>query len=122
MFSDISIADDIKILQKSPDRYDVYTLLKGESARWDEFACELRVSDNVRTSLSRNISKGDNGKLEEVLRKWVDSQTSSVTWEKILAVLKALKMIRLAGEVIKFLRDPEVVNNYSEQPDFKPFS
>ena len=121
-FSDIFIADDIKILKKSPDIYDVYTLLRDESASWDEFACELRVSKNSRTSLSRNISKSDNGKLEEVLRLWVNSETSSVTWEKILAVLKSLKMIRLAGEVKKFLRDPEVVAVYSKKPDYKPFS
>ena len=90
-------------MKRSPKVKEVYNLLRKRSANYDEFAFELDIDNDFRAELRK---KDDNShwKLEQVLRKWIDSETCEVTWAKIIEVLKDLEMISVAKEVVDFLR------------------
>ena len=113
--------NDFEILKKSPDRTDVFSLIKCHSAKWDEFARELKVLDNTRESLRRNGSLVDEGRLEFILKEWIESHCSPVTWEKILDVLSSMLLNSTASEVLKFLNNQQVIDKYSNEPDFASY-
>ena len=114
-------SDNIQIVKKSPDCTDVFHLIKCHSAKWDGFARELHVDYNTRESLKHDISLEDDGRLERVLKRWIESQCSLVTWEKILDVLISIDLKTTAGEVQKYLNYQEAVDKYVTKPDFKPY-
>ena len=116
----IFFSDDIQILKKSPDCIDVFNLIKSHSAKWDGFARELHVDDNTRESLKHNISLENDVRIERVLKIWIESQCSSVTWEKILDVLISMDLKTTAGKVQEYLKYQEVIDKYITKPDFKP--
>ena len=88
----------------------MFRLIKCHSARWDEFARELRVPCNSRDSLGRNISLEDGGRLERVVEKWIESQCSPVTWENIIHTLVSMDLKRTAGEVRDYLKHQQGIN------------
>ena len=99
---------------KRPETYDVYQLLKSKSANCEDFARELRVKENDRP---QNLNHEDN--LEKVLTKWIQSETSEVTWKYILNVLKSLEYIDLLKIVQMYLRKEDVIKKYCKTDDFK---
>ena len=99
---------------KRPEAYDVYQLLKSKSANWEDFARGLRIKENDRPQLK---SHEDN--LEKVLTKWIQSETSEVTWKYILNVLKSLEYIDLLKIVQMYLRREDVIKKYCKKHDFK---
>ena len=111
----------MEILKKSPDRADVFSLIKCHSAKWDEFARELKVLDNTRDSLRRNIRFVDEGRMEFILEEWIESHCSPVTWENILDVLSSMHLKSTASEVLKFLNNQQVIDKYSNEPDFTSY-
>ena len=117
----IIFADNIQIVKKSPERTDVFNLIKCHSAKWDGFARELHVDDNTRESLKHDISLESDGRLERILKIWIESQCSSVTWEKILDVLISMDLKYTAGKVQDYLKYQEVIDKYVKKPDFKPY-
>ena len=108
------------ILQKSPEKSDVYNLLKKKSAHWDDFARELNIDDNFRQDLSyEGNTIPSRSKLERVLKKWIESETSEVTWRNIIRVLEDLEFTDLARDVDDYLRKEEVVKKYIERNNYK---
>ena len=106
------------ILKKSPERNDVFNLLKKKSADWDDFARELNIDDNLREELAIDGTH-IRAKLEKVLKKWINGETSEVTWQNIIDVLEGLEFIELARDVKDFLRKQDVVKKYSEKRDYE---
>ena len=105
--------DDTPILKKSPNSSEVFDLIKCHSARWDEFASELRVPCNTRDSLGRNISLEDGGRLDRVVEKWVESQCSPVTWENVIDTLLSMDLKTTAGKVQDYLKRQQVITKSS---------
>ena len=95
---------DESILKKKPQKSDVFKLLRRKSASWEDFALELQIDDNERKKLRMEVTISIELKLERVLEIWMQSETTEVTWEKIIQVLVALKSIDLAKEVKRFLQ------------------
>ena len=90
-------------MKRSPVRKDVYKLLRKHSIHYDEFALQLDIDDDFRDNL-RAKNEENHWKLEQVLRKWIDSETCEVTWAKIIKVLDDLEMKNVAKEVVDFLK------------------
>ena len=107
-------------MRKSPEVGDVFSLIKSQSAKWNDIATELKVDDNTRTSVRQDTQLGKDGKLDQILQTWNEAQTSDVTWEKIIEVLKSMKLNKTAGEVKQFLKEPNIIKKYNKAPDFKP--
>ena len=102
---------------KRPETYDVYQLLKSESANWEDFA---RVKENDRQQLRKLIIlSSEEDILEKVLIKWIQSETSEVMWKYILNVLKNLEYTDLLQIVQMYLCRKDVIKRYCKKPDFK---
>ena len=106
---------------KSPELDDVFPLMNELSASWYDIGGKLRVAIGERESLLHESRISDDGKLEKILHKWISSQTSDVTWKKILDILMVFKKINIASEVKKFLDTQEAYDKYACQRDYVPF-
>ena len=105
---------------KRPETYDAYQLLKSKSANWEDFARELRVKENDRKQFRKSITwSSEEDILEKVLTKWIQSETSEVTWKYILNVLKNLEYIDLLKIVQMYLRKEDVIKKYCKKHDFE---
>ena len=109
----------VSILKKSPDVDDVKDLIRNHSAKWNDFAMELRVDEDTRRSLLHDVKLENNGKLDHILRKWYEAQPSEVTWEKVLGVLNSMELRSTANEMKRFLKKPSTIEKYSKYPDFE---
>ena len=111
------------IMKKSPDKYELFDLIRDNSSRWPDFARELRISDDTRTSLSHDISLTNSNRLEEVLRCWIgeEPEEAPVTWEYIIKTLVNLKLKNVAKIVQSHLKNTDVIQKYETKPVFRPF-
>ena len=111
------------IMKKSPDKYELFDLIRDNSSRWPDFARELHISRDTRASLSHDISLTNPDRLEEVLRCWIEEEPEKapVTWEYIIKVLVKLKLRNIARIVQSHLVKPDVVQEYVDKPIFTPF-
>ena len=95
-------------------------MLKKKSAHWDDFARELKISDNIRQELTyEGNTTYSRSKLEKVLKTWVESETSEVTWSNVIHILEDLEFIDLARDVKDYLRKEEVVKKYTQKKDYE---
>ena len=117
----ILLGNDIK--KKSPDKDELFDLIRDKSSRWPDFARELHISHDTRTSLSHDTSLTNRDRLEEVLRCWIEEEPEKapVTWEYIIKVLVNLKLKNVARSVQSHLVKPDVIQEYVDKPIFTPF-
>ncbi len=82
--------DGVMYLHKKPQVNDMFRLLKGKSARWSEIGAAVRVTQNKRESIMRNIALDDNDRLEYMLNTWLETsrEQSNVTWDEFIRILK----------------------------------
>ena len=106
------------ILKKSPEFDDVYELLSKRSARWDNFARALKIDINFREKLQRESFTTDESKVESILRKWIESESSDVTWSNLIEVLEQLQFLDVAREVKIYLKKEEVIEKYRHKKDY----
>ena len=109
------------LLQKSPELHDVCQLVKFIAPFWNELGRELRVSYNKRGTLMGNVFLSDRDSLEEVLRHWIENESSPVTWERILRALVNLGSRNMVREVIQYLETPQTYSKYIATMDFISF-
>ena len=107
--------DDTSILKQPPSSLDLFHLIKCHSSRWDEFARELRVPSDKRQSLRQNIGLEDEGRLERVVMKWIESRCSPVTWQNIIHTLLSMELKTTAGSVQDYLKHQQVINKSTSE-------
>ena len=101
----------------------MFNILKQRSADWKAFARALNVDDNFSKSLQRQgIVSNDDDKLEEMLKHWIESQCSDVTWQKIFDVLRELKLNNIAADLKMFLQKDDIMQKYKNKADFTAFT
>ena len=83
---------------------------------------ELNIDDNTCESLKHNNSLENWKRLETVLKTWIESHSSPVTWENVIHILKKMKLKNIAVNVQEYLKKQEVIDWYIQEPDFTPFS
>ena len=106
------------VRNKSPILEDAFNLLSDCSSLWDEFARELKVV-KLRDELQCKMGSNDH-KLESVLKKWIQLQTSDVTWDNIIKVLISLERLDMAQKVKNHLCD-KLFDKYVNEKDYSPF-
>ena len=107
------------ILKKSPEVEDVYELLSKRSAHWDDFARALKIDINFREKLQReSFTITEESKVESVLIKWIESESSDVTWSNLIEVLEQLQFLNVAREVKIYLEKEEVIEKYHQKEDY----
>ena len=83
---------------------DVVRLLIVEARFWNSIGQVLRVSFQFREELRlEGIQSSFESKLERVLHKWVESESSEISWDSIIFMLKDLKLKETANKVEKYL-------------------
>ena len=83
---------------------DVVRLLIVEARFWNSIGQVLRVSFQFREELRlEGIQSSFESKLERVLHKWVESESSEISWDSIISMLKDLKLKETANKVEKYL-------------------
>ena len=108
------------MLQKPPDLYDVFNLIKRLSALWNDIGRELHIPSNNREVLRRNVSMTADYRLEHILNKWIESGSKDVTWSVLLEALKALGRRDVVNDMVDFLKKPETYQKYILKDDFSP--
>ena len=82
IFSDIS-----NMLKEAPNHDDLLPLLADISSKWYSIGLAFKVHTNELESLSRGVQYDDKAKLSKVIRIWIDTQSSPVTWETVISAL-----------------------------------
>ena len=106
-------------MNKSPELDDVYKLLRKKSAYWEDFGRDLFLDENFRQQLRHERSSTAEAKLTKVLNKWIESESSDVTWRNLMKVLKRLQFLDMAMDVKRYLERKEVIENYHQKMDYK---
>lgn len=84
------------------------------SVNWADIGRELGVDWNYREELRRESGLTSAYKLESVLYKWSQSESSAVNWDTIMKVLERLSQREVLRSVKYYLlNDPEAVRKYS---------
>ena len=90
-------------LQRCPKLYDAHRLTKCCSNEWNEIGRELGVPFNYRQELFGKY-RADKDRLEDVLQRWIQSESVPVTWSSLVSALEAIDHKDVAREVKDFLR------------------
>ena len=106
---------------KSPELNDVLYLLSKLSSHWHDIGEKLQVSIDERNSLLHETKLSDKGKLEKIIDLWISSQTTDVTWKKLLEMLIAFEKKKIASTVTDFLNTQETYDKYAGRSDYQPF-
>lgn len=105
---------DTSISVTKPEFDHVYQILCGKSNEWNEIGRGLKVPYDYRQGL-KNMAISNKDKLEDVINKWFESESSEVTWGALLEVLRDIEFMDLVRRTQEFLRKPEVKARYRTQ-------
>ena len=70
--------------------------------KWHPIGEMLRVKNDDLESIRYNNAIDDNGRLSDVLQKWISAKPSPVTWGKIIQVLRSkhVNELRIADQIV----------------------
>ena len=94
------------LLIEPPKAMDVFRLMKPRSASWNMIARELGVELLYCQELENSKQFDYEDKLERILRRWLESESSAPTWETIIDVLRKLKFTDVVRDVQQFIGVP----------------
>ena len=86
-----------------PRHYDVLCLLEDIDNRWRDIGLALGLSYNHLDSLS-NSQDTPSTKLSNVIRNWMDSQSSPVTWKTVISAIE--------GPIVNNKRKADEIRDY----------
>ena len=89
------------------------------SSHWKDLAQKLNISFNYQKRLGEETSSDDK-KLENILSKWIESESSPVTWSTLVKALQDINCNQTAREVKEFLKTPEAIKSYGKYTDHTP--
>ena len=101
-----------------PRHYDVLCLLEDIDNRWRDIGLALGLSYNHLDSLS-NSQDTPSTKLSNVIRNWMDSQSSPVTWKTVISAIEGpiVNKKRKADEIRDYLGKLVLIVNLIVMPD-----
>ena len=102
------------LLQKCPRLKDAYDLIESNSAKWNELGRKLNVSHDIRTTLRNDPKLSDKDRLEEILQKWIesDSEDAPATWSFLIEALKGIELSSVITVIEEFLKTPKAAKSY----------
>ena len=104
------------LLQKCPILSDIYKLTESHSAKWNNIGRKLEVSYNFRKELSKNNNLTNEDRLEEILQKWIesDSEDAQATWSFLIEALENIELRSVITGVETFLKTPKAAKSYGK--------
>ena len=104
------------LLQECPRLMHAYNLIKFHSARWNILGQKLNISHNFRILLRNDPKLSDEDRLEEILQKWIesDSEDAPATWSLLIEALKDAELRSVITAVEMFLKAPKAAESYSK--------
>ena len=86
--------------KNAPDHNEVLKLLADISARWEDVGLALEVPKNDLDGLVK-APCNNNSKLSEVIRLWINTESSPVTWEALISAIEGplVNNKRKAGQI-----------------------
>ena len=115
-----TLANNIQeILKKSPEKKDLMSVLSDIAYDWRNIGESLEVPFGELQSL-QYTSRPDVSKLSDTLQKWIDMQTSPVTWKTLLEILDTppVNKPRIATTIREYLARDDVFKRYKELKDY----
>ena len=102
------------LFQECPRQEDAYDLIESHSAKWNNIGRKLKVSFNFRKELSKNNTLTNEDRLEEILQKWIesDSEDAPATWSFLIEALEDIELKSVITDVEKFLKTPKAAKSY----------
>ena len=92
-----------------PDPNDVFTLLEPASHQWNAIARELRVQDKYRDEFKRDVSLDNDERLENIIRKWLETECSPPTWDNLIEALERMKRRDIIRSIKAFQANNDTV-------------
>ena len=86
-----------------PSHYDLLDLLADMKNSWQDIGLALRVPSDYLNGLSRSHNTLT-FKLSEVIRKWMVSQSSPVTWKTVISAIE--------GPIVSNKRKADEIRDY----------
>ena len=99
----LSILDISNILKEIPRHYDLLCLLADIKNSWQDIGLALGVSDDYLDGL-KHSQDTPSTKLSNVIRKWMDSQPSLVTWKTVISAIE--------GPIVDNKRKADEIRDY----------
>ena len=101
-----------------PTYYDVLYLLADMKYRWEDIGLALKVSFDYLDGLSRSHDTPST-KLSNVIRNWMDSQSSLVTWKTLISAIEGpiVNNKRKADNIRDYLGKLIIIVNLTVMPD-----
>ncbi len=104
------------IYSQAPDPNDVFNLIRNAAFRWNDVGRVLHISFDYREELRiEGVQSTPASKLDRILRKWVESECSDVTWSKVIEVLSILHLNDSMESIKLFLKREDILNKYLPQ-------
>lgn len=106
-------------MNKKPDKNDLLDLLADIPHEWYKIGLALHVGEPVLENLARK-KDSDIANLDRVIRSWMDTMNSDITWHTIIKAVggRIVKNKATAEMICNFLAQPKIYEKYSEQKDF----
>ena len=106
-------------MNKKPDKNDLLELLADIQHKWYEIGLALHVGEPVLENLAGK-NNSDIANLDHVIRSWMDTMNSDITWQTIIKAVggRIVKNRATADMICSFLAQPNIYEKYSEQKDF----
>ena len=79
----------LDVWKKAPSLNEILHILADISSMWMEIALAIRIPDSVLSGL-KSSHESNIVKLDQVLRTWMNTQSSPVTWETIISAIEGV--------------------------------
>ena len=105
-------------MKQKPNRTDLLTLLADIEYEWHKIGLALEVEERVLESCDRS-NEDNSHKLFKVIKSWMTSMVTEVTWETIIAAIESpiVNHKSTAVKIRMFLAKPEVCSRYERVTD-----
>ena len=94
----------LDILEDAPNKDELLKLLSDIDNKWHEIGLSLKVANNVLIGLTgQNIT--NILKLDQVLLRWIETESSPVTWDAMIAAIEGplVNNVQKAKEILEYL-------------------
>ena len=101
------------LLTKAPELFDVHKLLSPHCDQWARIGRALKIPLEYRRQLERERIFDDDRRLEEVLSKWIETESVPVTWDRLIEGLEEIELRNVIRRVKEFLKTDRALATYS---------
>ena len=111
--------EEESLLKKEPKHDHVIHLLQGYIYQYDTIGQLLGVNFATRQRIKRDFTIPDGlEKMNSIVNEWKTTQTSDVTWEHFIQAMKNGTLMKLAGEITRYIEKEEIKQKYADDDEW----